>query len=538
MKRICGLISVVSILCIAFSAFAQESKVIVARAGSKELKRSAHRLRIPVEQLKNARQALQEATDLAGKIKPYPMMHVFSLANSWQQLNRSKMKAVVDSFIQDLRSEAAQAADPQTYMQATTTAMSLMQSYAELDYEKLQQALRGWPDPPDAIAESMRKFREGLEGNARQSSLWRMANADPEKALELISQASESGEYNYAVSAQIAQGFMNEGKKDEAFGVIEKTIADFSRHAADPSALQSYESFVQMSAWQLDSSRAAAAMAPWIAQLASADSPAECGGTLSADNTSVDLTCAESKILTLVRSFPTKPSLVQKTLDSIPGLRSKVDSVGGIDNLYSNSGMSFTMGSKPGRYRLISPPVTPGNPSKLFQELRGKSQSNLGYAREKLQELAGSPQGVETLINLAVMASYQEDELASLALEAAQEFIPRIEPLQTRSTILQQLIGAYRQVEGEVDQGLLQNGFVLADQLRQEQSEKNGVSDEMNSTTRQGYAPADQFEAFLVSELSKDSFDSAINYARSMKDGDLKLSFFIQIAQALSQPNY
>jgi len=538
MKRLYGLISVVSILCIAFSASAQESRVVVVHAGSKELKRSAHRLRIPVDQLKNARQTLQEATDLARKIKPYPMMQVYSLANSWQQLNRTKMKTVVDSFIQDLRSEAAQAADPQTYMQATTTAMSLMQSNAELDYEKLQQALRRWPDPPDSIAESTRKFRESLEENARQSSLWQMSNTDPEKALELISQTGESGEYNYPISAQIAQGFMNAGKNDEAFDVIDRTIADFSRHAADPRAVQSYESFVQMSLWQLDSSRAAAVIDPWIAQLTNPDSPADCSGTLSAGNTSVDLTCAQSKVLNLVRSLPTKPSLVQKTLDSIPGLRSKVDSIGGIDNLYSNSGMSFTMGSKAGRHPVISAPMMPGNPSKLFQELKGKARSNPGYVKAKLQEVAESRQGVETLINLAAMASYQEDELASLALEAAQEFIPRIEPLPIRSNILQQLIRAYRQVEGEVDQGLLQNGFVLADQLRQEQSEKNGFSDEMNSTTRQEYAPADQFEAFLVSELSRDSFDSAINYVRSMKDGDFKLQCLIQIVQALSQPNF
>jgi hypothetical protein len=215
-----------------------------------------------------------------------------------------------------------------------------------------------------------------------------------------------------------------------------------------------------------------------------------------------------------------------------------VDSIGGIDNLYSNSGMSFTRGPKAGRHPMTSPPVMPGNPSRLFQELRGKARSNPGYVREKLQELAGSRQGVETLINLAVMASYQKDELSSLALEAAQECIPRIEPLQTRSTILQQLIGAYRQVEGEVDQGLLQNGFVLADQLRQEQSEKNGATDEISSPTPQGYAPADQFEAFLVSELSRDSFDSAINYVRSMKDGDFKLQCLIQIVQAQGQPNF
>ncbi len=538
MKRPYKFFAVLAFFYIAFSAVAQESKLVVVDTTSKELKRSAHRLGIPVEQLRKARQTLQDATDLARKIKPYPVGQLSALINSWQQLNRSRTKAVVDSFIQDLRSEAAKAADPQTYMQATSTAMSLMQSNAEFDYEKLQQMLRSWPDPPASIAEAAGKFRDGMEASLRQSAMWRLANTDPEKALTFLSSSGDSGGYNYPIAAQIAQGFMNAGRKDEAFGIIEQTISDFSQHATDPRALQAYENFVQMSARSLDSGRAAAAINPLVAQLRNQAPSAGCNGTLKVDNTSVDLTCAESRILNLVRSLPMKPGLVQTTLDSLPDLKSKLDSVGGVDNLYGGSGMSFAFNTSTGSRSMPgSMPVDFVNQSKLFQELKGKAESNPGFVKRKLQDAANGQQGMEMLVNLAMMAAYQDDALASLALEIAQQLVPQIEPLQRRSMVLQSLIRAYRQLDGEVDQGLLRNGFVLADQLRQEQSEKYDTPDQTNPMRQPGSAPADQLEAFLVAEVARDSFEDAINYARSMKNDAFKLMCLIQIAQALSQSN-
>lgn len=538
MKHLYRLFPVFGILCIALSAFAQESKLVVVNTTSKELKRSAHRLRIPVEQLKKARQTLQEATDLVGKVKPYPSDQLFSLVNSWQQLNRSKTKTVIDSLIGDLRSEAAQATDSQTYIQATSTAMSLMQSFAEFDYGKLQQLFRSWPEPPESIAEAAGKLRDSLEANARQNALQRLAHTDPEKALELLSPPGDSEEYNYAISAQIAQGLLNAGKKDEALKIIDQTISDFSQHATDPRALQAYEGFVYMSVRNLDSGRAAAAMDSLIIQLLNQAPSADCGGALKVDDTSVDLTCSESKILNLVRGLPMKPGLVQTTLDSLPALKAKLDSVGGIDSLYSNSGTSLAFNKTAGRQPVPSGSIAYDNPSKLLQELMGKAQSNPGYVKGKLREVAKSQQGIDMLISLGMMASYQDDELGRLALEVAQQLLPQVESLQKRSAVMQNLIRAFWQVDGEVDEGLLRDGFILADQLREEQSKNSESPDGLSAMRLSEHTPADQLEAFLLSELSKDSFESAINYVRSLKNDGLKLICLIQIAQTLSQPNY
>ena len=47
-----------------------------------------------------------------------------------------------------------------------------------------------------------------------------------------------------------------------------------------------------------------------------------------------------------------------------------------------------------------------------------------------------------------------------------------------------------------------------------------------------------QLEIFLISELSRDSYEDAVRYVRSMKEDAIKLACFIRIAQALGQSNY
>ena len=109
MMRLRGFILAVITFCAAFQAFSQESKFVVVNKTSKELRRTAHRLHMPVEQLKNARLALQEATDLANTMDPFPVSQIGTLTQNWKQLDRSRADAVIESFIRELRSEAADA---------------------------------------------------------------------------------------------------------------------------------------------------------------------------------------------------------------------------------------------------------------------------------------------------------------------------------------------------------------------------------------------------------------------------------------------
>jgi hypothetical protein len=547
MKGLCRWFLIAGFLCAALSAFSQESrkesKILIVNNSSKELKRTAHRLHISIEQLKKARQALQEATDLAKKIKPFPVSQVYSLRDIWRQVNSSKAKGVIDSFIQDLRSEAANAADFMAYQRATSAALSFMQTSADSDYEKIQDMLGSWPDPPASAGDAGEQFRSSLESGMRQNLMMKLASTDPEKARALLSQSGNSGSYSYySASGQIVQGLMKAGKKDEALAVVNQTVNDFNRHASDPQALQGYQSFAQTSVRVLGSSSADIIMSPLITQLTNQAPSGNCAtGTLKTGDTSVDLSCAETGIVNMMRNFMSMPGLVNTMANSFPSLKSKLESVGGIDSIsyYGNSGVTYAV-KNPGAssYQVYSGGERPDNPSKLLKELKGKAESDPSFVKERLKDIAKGQQSIDMLISLATTASYDDPELASLALEVARPLLSQVEPLQTRAAILQNLVRACRQVEGEVDTALLCDGFILADQLREESEKNEASSQPMVAISGNIYRSADQLEVFLVSELSKDDSEKAINFARSIKSDTQKLAFLIQIAQSLGQQNY
>lgn len=559
-RRFSLILFVFFFVCFQLQVFAQQSQVVFVNSSSKELKRTAHRLRIPVNQLKNAREALQEATNLAIKTEPPPINQLSNLVRAWQNINRSNAKGVVDSFIQDLRAQAAQPKDFSAYQTATSAAISLLQSQQSqsttgMDYETILDTISSWPDPPASFGEKAATYRKDLETQLKSQSIMNMANSNPEKAYELLSQSQEKKSFNsndiYA-SAQVARSLLNKGKKDEAMKIIDQTMNNLSQQANDPRALDAYGSFVSI-ATSLGLPGSDVIVEKYVTQLMTQPQQSTCAAKVqSGQTTLLDLTCSESKILNVVRNLSSRPGLAMKTLNSAPGLKAKLDRIGGIDS-FAYSSMS---GSQPisvytydtrnnNNQQVISSfssggGVSTNSPDKLLQELRGKAETSPSLVKQKLRSTIKGPEDIDMLISLANNASSQDPELGSLALDFAQELLPQVEPLQKRTSTLQNMVRAYRQVDGEVDPELLKTGFILADQLRQEQFDKirnlPGITAAMSANLQNlTTSNADQLEAFLVSELSRDSFDMAMRYVRSMDNGLLKLNSLVQIVQALSQ---
>jgi hypothetical protein len=533
----------VGVLCFAVSAFPQKSIYIGTGAASKELKRAARRLHVPIEQLKKAQKALQEATDLARQIKPFPASEIQGLTETWRQLDRSKAKEVLDSFVQDLRTEAAGAKDFHAYQQATSTALMLLQINGGADYEKAQQIIQSWPEPPASAGEAGAKFLNGLKSSLRQSSIWNLANSDPAKAKELLSQADDSKGYNYSVSGQIVRGLIQDGKKDEALALVNQTINDFNQHASDPLALQAYQNFAQSTVSSLGSSVAGSIMTPLITQMTNQTPSNNCtSGSLKSGDSSIDLTCSEWNALTLVRNFSyNKPELVNNTLKSFPSLKSKLDQVGGIDDVSSGTGVTMSpkfpgaaMNGIPTNINGLSEEMSFSpenllsifnsaegdnanlqNQSKLQRELKGKAESNPELVKGRLKEAAKGPSGITMLISLAMMSNYDDPDLGSLALEVAKSLINQVEPIEKRASILQNFIQVSRQVEGEVDPEILRNGFVLADQIR-EKSQKQTLSKAGPGNTKAVPSPQDmeQLDAYISSTVGGIDIDSSMIFSQ------------------------
>jgi hypothetical protein len=537
---------------------AQDIKVILVDVKSKELKRTAHRMRIPVEQLRNARQTLQEATDLALKLEPVPVEQYSSLGQSWTQLNPGKAKTQIEQLIEGLRRLAQKPPDAQTYQRATSAAVALVNQAGGQDQQKVLQTIQSWPAPPDSLGESARNFRALMQTQAQASSLARLSYSDPEKALSMLPKTAEVGTYNYAVRGQIAQGLMNNGKQDQAYRLIDETMADFAQRSQDPRASAEYENFLRTVMSSVDSDRAFTIFQQMLAPLLS-QAPPGCTGSLKIGEKSVPLSCAESKAVSILRSYPSRPGLTLRILESVPGLYAKIDSVGGIDALFSpmrpsgSQAVSFTYGTNGPSFRggvggtvSSSSYAAPGNSAgidtnSLYQELRGKAESNPSYVRGRIRESTREPGDSDVLINLASRAAFEDADLAEIALKLAEEILPGLDPLTKRANYLQSIIRTYRQVDGEVEPEILRGGFVLADQMRQEEKEKNtsnGLTVTRNGLYSMNGSTADQLESFLIAELARDSFDKAIQYTRSLPDTQFKLRCLLEITNVLRSQNY
>ena len=531
--------------CIALPCFAEKPGVVIANSPSKELKRSAHRLRIPVEQLKNAREVLEEAADLIPRIDPYPVEQLSYLLQTCEQVNRPKAKPMLESFLRQLRSQAADCPSFACYARVTSTAVGLMQS--KFDYEKTLQQLRDWPKPKDTFAEAAGPFLDNMEIQVKRGAMFQLTNSDPEKALELYSEMAGADPNGISASAQIAQALMSTGKSEEARTLIDQTIGRFDQNTSDPRVIQDYENFIRVAGMNLDSGRAATAMNQLITALQKQTDSTPCSATLQSGETSVVLSCSESRILNLLRGYPVRPDFTLKTLDSLPGLKSKLEAIGGVDSLYG-SGMygsapvTILQGSAEERAAVlnqsaggVSVGTPPVNLGQLIQQLEDKTESDPALVRGKLKDL-----DFNTLVNFASTASYRDPDLASFAVEMAKNRLAEVEPLEKRAMMLQVLIRTARHVDGEVDPGLFRTGFAIADQLKQELSEN--CADPQSATGlptgRHDCNGPDLLEAFLVSELSRDHFDSAADYVRSIDDKRFKLTCFIQIIQAQIQLNY
>jgi hypothetical protein len=517
---------------------AQEGRVIVEQAGSKELKRTAHRLRIPADQLKNARAVLREATELARKLDSAPAQAYPQLGEAWIQLNRSQAAATIDVLYSHLRTAAAKSQDLQTYQQRTSSAQALLSAMAEMDSDHALQLVRQWPAPPSDLGNEGANLRNRLESEFQSQLAQRMIYQDPAAALKLMPALDPAGAPNYSMRGQVALQLMRTGQKDQALKIVDQVIADFQQRAPDQRNLQEYAGFVQNLA-MVDPDRFVSAFSALAPALAGELSGPGFTMTIQSGDQSALLTPSEAIILNIFRGFQGRPQLAMKTLDGLPELKAKLDLVGGIDN-FLNPGagpgpMHISYGSP--QNRMPSPPPSAGaekDPlSSLYAELRGKSKKDPELVRSKLNDAAAKQDQLDLLINLAQRANYEDPDLSSIALQVASERLPHIDPVQRRAGMLQNLLGAYRQCEGEVDKDLIRNGFIIADKLRQEEEAANSRTAMQNVVTNPYGSPADQLEAALISEYSRDNFDAAMKFLRSKPDDAIKLMVMQRVLQAL-----
>lgn len=540
MKILHTFVSIVLLVCIP-PAFAYEAGNTAGHEQDKELKRTAHRMRISVERLQDARDALMEATGLVMVIDPFPVEQLSGLASSWSQLYRSRAESTIESLLVDLGYRCNESIDIPSYQKALSTAAILFNMLADFNSDKPQVIVDAWPYPPEYLGEAALDARRKMIGKVKRNALMRLLREDPAKAKELLYSLEGEDSLDYGTAASVAQNLANSGMLGEAQEIIDDTLNDFKNQSvSDPEIYGKYQSFIQRVIRYMDADQTRAAIDDFAGMAGQTPPGGGDSVTLERGNIEVELTGTEYRFLSLLRSLQQRPELLVDTLNSRPELKAKLDDIGGIDSYFGagryGSERVNIRHNKPSNPAAKAVPATVLNlqsSSEILKKIKGKASKDPSLVRRKLSEIAKGPEGIDLLVRLAMSSTYQDPDLAEMALEKARTLLQQTDSIEKKSSILQNLIRAYRQLDGEVDEDLLRRGFIIADRMRVLHLDANPPGG--NPGTGSFAAMADQLEIFLISELARDSYDKAIQYVRSLDNGKYKLECMLRIAQVLVQ---
>jgi tetratricopeptide (TPR) repeat protein len=510
------------------SAAAQSGRVSVVDVTGKEARHTAHRLRISIQQLHNARAALEEATELARR-SDAPVDRVGGLGWLWSQYHRGAAVAKIELVLVSVRTRAQEAVEPTDYTKATAAAQQLLAPLAELDPDRALELVQGWPLGPGEVA-AAEQARRDLEASFRRDRGRQIAYRDPEQALAVVDQGSRAEGARYPALARLAADRYRAGRKDEALRLADQALADFERR--QPGAGTYAETMFIQDLAQVDPDRALAA----FESLARVD-PTRASGpqmALRAGGRTVVLTPAESTQLNALQMLHNRPELRMRALGNIPSLKAKLDEAGGIDQVLNpdpSTGIEpiYLMNQVSSDGSIPAPPAG----GKLWAELRPKALRDPGGFEQVLSE---KRLDANALLDLAQRASNEAPEIASLALRQAGDALPRVQPLEKRLSTLRMLVVIARRIEGEVDPALWTEAFRWTAEYREEERAK---FDERAVTAApppamMGMTRAEMFEATLLGDYARADFEAAMSRTRRLPT-PARLSALTTIAQSMRQ---
>lgn len=519
----------------------QEGKVVVVYPDSKELKRTARRLRINTDQLKNARTALEEATGLAAATEPFSPQPYSTLGRAWAALYRSRAVKEIEGMLARPRDIATGATDLQQYRDCSDVAYELIAALSTLDNEKATELSRQWPKPPASLGPEAEKIHDSMQENCRSRILSELSWRDPVSAMPLLPDLSPNGRADYWLRARLAQQLAAKGQLDQSRKIVEQVFDDFAQRNPDRNVVEQYIRFLKELPG-VDAERLSDGIALLVrAASAPAITSGRGKGTLRIGDFTVELTYSEAMILDLLKEMRITPELTLKTIEAFSGLKDKLARVGGIDTVMSGGygrGMGFRYdghgyGVGQQSYAMAASDGKPGSEDliALQKDLMGKAFKNPSYVRQRLSHLADEPGKLDLLLNLAEASLYTDDDLAAIAVDCAHPLLLTAEPLTRRLEAFRRFMVVSRRCDGDVDPDLLRQGFILADEIREVERKKNP---ETTVPTRLSRA-ADDFELSLIAEVARSDFNRAMAFAHAMSDSGRRLTALLRILDTLAQ---
>jgi hypothetical protein len=505
------------------------------------------------ERMRNARIVLKEATQTAGR-NPDPAV-LAEFVQIWFKMDRAPAPEIIEDIYSQLRSAATTSETLGAYQRQTNSAHALLSSYVSQKPERVAVLLPLWPDPPASLGEAGQQWYAQAKSRFDRLIAPNLVGAAPMQALRLAGDAPARGAADYMTNGRMVMQLNMSGQKDEALKLADQTVASFAQQDTDAQAIYSYCSFLSQ-LYRLDADRymrAVLALMPSLEKLKASGS----GGTLTVRERTVELTAAEVVLVMLSVRQSGNSDLATKTLQLNPELKSKVDSLGLIENVLNQRpqgayNLTYSLDGRSGGGMGTLPP---GPGSEKYRGMRGRppaglaaggtSAPNIGPRGQPVPTMAPIPvipedtsranQEVNLLLAQARKASVSDPDAASKLLAQAAVRVGQMEPLQSRAIALQQVMSAYGEIEGKPNADLIKEGFkVLAQLAEREKTSRIQPSMVMLGAVSRSYGSGSiDLEASLAADLALFSFDEAMRYVRNMPE-DQHLIVLVRILHALS----
>ncbi|MEE8587152.1 MAG: hypothetical protein V3T83_20110, partial [Acidobacteriota bacterium] len=367
------------------SAYGQPARagVEVLRLTEGDLERTAHRLRISPERLQQARQALEEATDLAQEIEVQQLRRGGRVSSLWVRIHRLEAPDRLEALITKRSGEVSGLEEASQYQALTQWALQTASAMASLHPSRALQAVQAWPAPPRWLGEQASQLHEQLQSGLQRDEFPADFSIDPVNALRgLLGQASGwnrfSSQFNRIRRSQ---------SREEANRLIDAMLTELAEKPATTQSLWQYSSLVQQAntvphdrTEQLHDSLIAAF------QHSSEKSSQVPTFIYEAEGQTVELNQGEHYFLQTLRSFYLQPEAILKLVNSWPDLKEKIDRIGGLDRAVS---AGPTRIHNPANPEAESRPIRDRSTTRdLIQELKFEALSRPGWVNRRLDSLS------------------------------------------------------------------------------------------------------------------------------------------------------
>jgi len=209
--------------CLALSLFpspalhSQDRRVVVVKPGDADLRREAARLRMCPEQLKNLRQALDEAVELLPEAGP--IAGQMSIGYMLFRFDRTHAEETTIRLTQELGNKARQASTPADYARLSSVALQLTSALQRTNPTLAARLEEQWPQDPTGGA---------LPGPGQVDILARQrffqtAQNHPEEALRQLSSVDPQSQYG--ARASLLRSLVDKDMEPEARRLIEQTLS-------------------------------------------------------------------------------------------------------------------------------------------------------------------------------------------------------------------------------------------------------------------------------------------------------------------------